>query len=223
MSFESPALVAAGSEFDECCAELCDGREEAQPEELLFECSDEAFGTAVALGRPLAGWARGEALEAKLLLKILGSVDAAVVVAERDTLCDLLGGLAEEVGDGLLDRLERFESIAWLAGVQAEALACVVIGHDEDRRLTLARHRRRPICAPHLVWPSGDDLAVASSRATIGSGSRRRQKVRLTHHAQHTRFRRSDAMVAQLSPSFATAFAEPVSMVCQRNSKSGPL
>lgn len=51
MAFETPAVVVTDAEFSEGFVELCDGRKEAQPQELLFESANEAFGATVAFRR----------------------------------------------------------------------------------------------------------------------------------------------------------------------------
>ena len=70
MPFDAPALVVADAEVGEGLVELVDGREEAQPEQLLLERADEALGTAVALGRADEGGARLDAQEADLALEV---------------------------------------------------------------------------------------------------------------------------------------------------------
>src|SRR3982751_1009076 len=72
-------------------AQLFDGVKGAQPQEVLLQGSNEAFGAAVALGGSHEGRRALDAEEGKLLLEGVGQVLAPVIVPHRQTARDLLG------------------------------------------------------------------------------------------------------------------------------------
>ena len=86
---DDPVVVEAAGEVAQRLAELLDGAESVQPEQLLLQGPDESLDAAVALGLPDEGRARLDAEGLELVLECVRDELRAVVVAElradRDT------------------------------------------------------------------------------------------------------------------------------------------
>src|SRR4051795_6802475 len=82
MPLDEPSRVVDLAERDQGVAELLDGVEAPHPEQVLFQGTDEALGTAVALRRSHEGGRTLDAEKGEFLLEGVGDVLAAVVVAD---------------------------------------------------------------------------------------------------------------------------------------------
>jgi len=122
-----------------------------------------------------------DAEELDLGLKVVADVLASVVVTKGKTAGHVLGKGAEALAHGLPHRLERLEAIGTMAGMNADALRRAVIDGDEHRGLTLARHDRGQVGAPHRVNSVGGDAAIVSLRSMRRAHTLRRQQDMLAH------------------------------------------
>src|SRR5688572_27614372 len=152
-------------------AQLLDGVEAADPQQVLLQHPDEALGAAVPFRLPNERRRAFDAEEPALGLEVVADVLTAVVVAEPKAGSDALGEAAMTLADGLLDRLEGLEAIGAAAGVNADALGRAVIDGDEHSGLALASHDRGQVGAPHQVDPLGGDRAVVGLRAPWPTGT----------------------------------------------------
>jgi hypothetical protein len=117
-------------------AQLLDGVEAAQPEQVFLERADEALDAAVTLGLAHEGRRAFDAEEFELAL--VRDELAAVVVAQLQATRDALAEGAEAGAHSLAQRLERLEPSGAAGRVDAQALGRGVINGDEDRGLALA-------------------------------------------------------------------------------------
>src|SRR3954453_14868485 len=139
---DDPGLVVGLPEGEECQAQLLDGVEAADPQQVLLQHPNEALGAAVALRLADEGRRALDAEKADLGLEVVADVLTAVVVAEPKAGSDALGEAAVALADGLPDRLESLEAIGAAAGVDADALGRAVVDGDENSGLALASHDR---------------------------------------------------------------------------------
>jgi hypothetical protein len=138
MSLEDRILVESTGEAEEGVAQLRDGVEATEPEELLFEGAGESLDAAVALGAADEAGAAADAEEGDLLLERVGDELAAVVVTELKLRAgDALGEVAEDMADGLPDGLDGLEAGSASGGVDAQAPAGAVVDEDEGRDVAL--------------------------------------------------------------------------------------
>ena len=110
MPLDDPGLVVGPLERNERQAEFLDGRERADPQQVLLQGPDEALGAAIAFRLAHERRRALDAEEADLGLEVVADVLATVVVAEPKAGSDALGKAAMALADGLLDRLERLVS-----------------------------------------------------------------------------------------------------------------
>src|SRR4051795_8160327 len=162
---DDPGLVIGLPEGEECQAQLLDGVEAADPQQVLLQHPNEALGAAVALRLADEGRRAFDAEETDLGLEVVADVLAAMVVAEPKADSDALGEAAMALADGLLDRLEGLEAIGATAGGNADTLGGAVIDGDKPRPLALASHDRGQIGAPHDIHPLGGDRTIVGPRA----------------------------------------------------------
>ena len=123
-----PGRVVGVPELDQRLAELLDGVETVNPEQVLLEGADEALGTAVALGRTHEGGRAFDAQEGEFLPEGVGHVLALMAVADGKALGDLLSKGTEAGAHALADRLQRLEGGGPARGVDADALGRAVAG-----------------------------------------------------------------------------------------------
>jgi hypothetical protein len=90
-------------------AQVLDGGEAADPEQVLLEGADEALDAAVALGLTDEGGRARDAEEGELALEVVGDELAAVIVTQPQAARDALGEGAEADAHPLAERLERLE------------------------------------------------------------------------------------------------------------------
>src|SRR4051794_9932175 len=200
-------MVVGLPEGEECQAQLLDGVEAADPQQVLLQDPDEALGAAVPFRLADEGRRAFDAEEADLGLEVVAEVLTTVVVAEPKAGSDALGEAAMALADGLLDRLEGLEAIGAAAGMKADALGRAVIDGDEHCSLALAGHDRGQIGAPHDIHPLGDDRAVVGARAPRPAGTLVRQQAILAHQPQNAAPAGADAGKAQPGPQLAVALA----------------
>src|SRR3954454_21322428 len=98
---DDPGPVVGLLEGLERQAKLLDGREVADPQQVLLQGPDEAFGAAIALGFPHESRRACEAEEADLALEVVAQVLGAVIVAKRETV----GGVVAEGAEALAHAL----------------------------------------------------------------------------------------------------------------------
>src|SRR3954454_7310860 len=122
MPLDEPGRVVALPKNEQRLTELLDGVEGAHPEQVLFECADEALRAAIPLGGPYEGGRTLDAQEGELLLEGVGHVLAPVIVPDREPSRDLFGERAEAAPHALPDRLERLKAGGPTGGVDAHAL-----------------------------------------------------------------------------------------------------
>ena len=111
MPLDDPALVVGVLEREQRLAQLLEGVEAANPQEVLLQHADEPLGAAVTLGLTDEGRRACEAEEADLTLKVVAHVLGAVIVAQSEAMGDVLGERAEALAHALTDRLECLEAI----------------------------------------------------------------------------------------------------------------
>src|SRR3954453_21613106 len=204
---DDPGLVVGLPEGEECQAQLLDGVEAADPQQVLLQHPNEALGAAVALRLADEGRRALDAEEADLGLEVVADVLTAVVVAEPKAGSDALGEAAVALADGLLDRLKGLEAIGAAAGVDADALGRAMIDGDEHPGLAFPGHHRGQIAAPHDIHPLGGDRAVVGPRAARPAGRLVRQQAVLAHEPQDAAPAGADAGEAQPRPQLAVALA----------------
>ena len=90
MLLDEPLAVVLVLELEQGQAQLLNGGEVADPEQLLFQRPDEALRNSVALRLAHEGGAGLDAEKAQLGLVVVAHELAAVVVAELETGADLL-------------------------------------------------------------------------------------------------------------------------------------
>src|SRR3954471_13404337 len=171
MPLDNPGLVVGPLEGEQRPAQLLDGLEAPQPQQVLLERTDEPLGAAVALGLADEGGRALEAEEADLGLEVVADVLATVVVAEPQPGGDVPAEGTVAPPDGLPDRLERLEAVRVAGSVDAQALGRAVVDGDEHRGLALAGHHRGHGGAPHGVDPLGRDRAVVALRSVRPPGA----------------------------------------------------
>ena len=113
---DDPALVGAPLERAPRQAQLLDGVEAADPQQVLLPQPREPLGAAMALWRAHERRRALEAEEAPLGLASVADVLAAVVMAELQAVGDALGEATKVRPHGLPGRLERREAIGAAAG-----------------------------------------------------------------------------------------------------------
>jgi hypothetical protein len=113
-------------------------------------------------------------------------VHAAVIVTKPHAPGYAGGKRSELLAYGLPDRLQRFEAMRLLYGMDPETFRCAVINCGENRYLSvLLRERRGGICSPQLVGPVHNDGAGVW---VFRSGNRRpagRKQLMLAHDTQN--------------------------------------
>ena len=124
---DDPGLVVGLPEGEECQAQLLDGVEAADPQQVLLQHPDEALGAAVPFRLPNERRRAFDAEKADLGLEVVADILTAMVVAEPKAGCDALGEAAMALADGLLDRLEGLEAIGAAAGVDADRAGSVCL------------------------------------------------------------------------------------------------
>ena len=90
MMLDEPLAVVGFSERQQGNAQLFDGVEGSNPEELLFESSDDALGTAIALRGTDERRRRLDAEECELILEVIAHVWTAVDMPTLETGRDRL-------------------------------------------------------------------------------------------------------------------------------------
>src|SRR3954452_21108806 len=110
MPLDDPGLVVGPLEGEQRPAQLLDGLEAPQPQQVLLERPDEPLGAAVALGLAHEGGRALHAEEADLDLEVVAGLLRAVVVAEPQPGGDVPAEGTVAPPDGLPDRLERLEA-----------------------------------------------------------------------------------------------------------------
>src|SRR3954452_20012075 len=202
---DDPGLVVNLPELLERQAQLLDGGEGPDPEQVLLQRPDEPLGAAVALRLAHEGRRALDAGEADLGLEVVAHVLAPVVVAQPqaggDGLCERAAALAHPP----LDRLERLEAVGAPAGMDADALGRAVVDGDEYRGLALAGHHRGQVGPPHHVDPLGRDRAVVGPRAVSTPGTLVRQQAVLAREPQDAAPAGADAGEAQPRPQLTIA------------------
>src|SRR3954467_6149113 len=204
---DDPGLVVNLPELLERQAQLLDGGEGSDPEQVLLQRPDEALGAAVALGLADERRRALDAEEADLGLEVVADVLAAVIVAEPQAGGDVLGEGAMASADGLPDRLQGLEPVGAAGGVDADALGRAVVDGDEHRGLTLAGHHRGQVGPPHQVDPLGRDRAVVGLRAARMTGTLVGEQAVLAREPQDAAAAGADAGEAQPRPQLAVALA----------------
>ena len=142
-------------------AQLLDGVEAADPQQVLFQGPDESFGTAVALGLTDEGRRALDAEEAELALIVMGDELAAMVVADLQATGDTLGESAEAGAHALTKGLERLEP----ARLALPATTSVVVAERRARRAAwMPRHSVEAWSTVMKIaaWPSPVRVAVRS-------------------------------------------------------------
>src|SRR5918994_4908083 len=91
VALDDPGLVVAPLELQQGQAQLLDGLEAMQPQQVLLQRADEALDAAVALGLAHESRRARDAEEGELALVVVGDELAAVVVAHPQAACDALG------------------------------------------------------------------------------------------------------------------------------------
>ena len=86
MALDDPGLVVGLPEPLECQAQLFDGVEAADPQEVLLQHPDEALGAAVALGLADEGRRAFQAKEADLALEMVADILRPMIVTEREAM-----------------------------------------------------------------------------------------------------------------------------------------
>ena len=111
VSLDDPGLIVGFLEVMERLAQLLDGLEASDPEEVFLERPDEALGTTIALGLAHVGRRAFETEEGDFFLEVVADILAAMVMTELEACGDLLGKGTEALTHPLLDRLQRLEPI----------------------------------------------------------------------------------------------------------------
>src|SRR3712207_4907530 len=107
MPLDQPGRVVGLAELEQRPAQLLDGVEGPQPEQVLLQGADEPLGASVPLGGADEGGRAFDAEEAQLLLEGVGHVLRAVVVPDGEAGRDALGEAAEVAPHALAQRLDR--------------------------------------------------------------------------------------------------------------------
>lgn len=162
-------IVVPLSELGECVLEFVQISERADPQQLLFQCAEEAFDAAVPFRLTDERRRRFHTDEADLRLKVIAHIDAAMVVAQPHAARYAGGESAEVLANALPDRLERFEPMRAFDGVNADAVGAAMIDGGEDGYLAiLFGEGRSAVGSPQLVRALGDNSPL------VGVGRTRR-------------------------------------------------
>src|SRR4051812_33179856 len=111
-----PALVVGLPKGAEGRPRLLDGREVADPQQVLLQGPDEALGTAVAFGLAHERRRALDTQEADLGLEVVADVLAPVIAAKLEADGDVVGKRAKALAHRLLDRLERLKTLGAATG-----------------------------------------------------------------------------------------------------------
>src|SRR4051794_13611705 len=111
-----PALVVGLPKGAEGRPRLLDGREVADPQQVLLQGPDEALGTAVAFGLAHERRRALDTQEADLGLEVVADVLAPVIAAKLEADGDVVGKRAKALAHRLLDRLERPKTLCPATG-----------------------------------------------------------------------------------------------------------
>src|SRR5690606_17262128 len=142
MALNHPPFVVQLRPLDERTAQLLDGRERADPQQLLLERADGPLRAAVPFRRTDERRARADAEEGDLLLKGIAHVLAPVVVPQLKPESDVATDRAKVLAHTLTDWLERFPAGRALGRMDTDDLRGVVVDSKQHRRLAfLERHR----------------------------------------------------------------------------------
>src|SRR4051812_18074180 len=121
MPLDEPALVVAPLEREQRQAQLLDGVEAADPEQILLQHANKPLGAAVALRFAHKGRGALDAEEAELGLEVVADVLASMIVAELQAGGGALGESAEMLAHRLPYRLERPQAGTPFAGMDGAA------------------------------------------------------------------------------------------------------
>ena len=110
VTFHDPGLIIAVPERKERLAQLLDGIEPTQPEQVLLQSSDEALGAAVPFRGADEHRRTLDPEDRQLLLKGPGDVLAAVIVPNRQAVRGPGGERPEALAHPLPKRLEGLEA-----------------------------------------------------------------------------------------------------------------
>src|SRR3712207_6913238 len=91
VAFDQPSSVVGLAELEQRHAQLLDGVEGPEPEQVLLERADEALGAAIALRCSDERGRARDAEEGDLALEVVADVLRAVVVAEGEAARDARG------------------------------------------------------------------------------------------------------------------------------------
>jgi hypothetical protein len=122
---DDPALVVGLPEHEQRQAQLLEGVEAADPQQILPQHPNKPFGAAIALWLAHEGRRALDAEEADLDLEVVAHALASMIVAELQAGGAALGKATEMLAHRLPDRLERLEAI----GAAALAL-CPLCGRS---------------------------------------------------------------------------------------------
>src|SRR3954464_11365782 len=181
---DDPGLVVNLPELLERQAQLLDGGEGPDPEQVLLQRPDEPLGAAVALRLAHERRRALDAEEADLGPEVVAHVPAPVVGAQPQAGGDVLGERAAALAHRLLDRLERLEAVGAPAGMDADALGPAGGDGDEKRGRALPGPPRGEGGPPRPVPPLGRDRPVVGPRAVSTPGTLVRQQAVLARQPQ---------------------------------------
>jgi len=129
-ALQNPVVVVAVAELGERVAQFVQISKSAQPQQLLFEGSEEPLDAPVALGLADKGRRRFHTPESDLRLKVVTHIDAAVVVTEPHAPGYAGGERTELFPDRLPDRVGHQNSVRFQNQVLGAPPGPSISGYD---------------------------------------------------------------------------------------------
>ena len=133
VSFDDPGLATGFLEILKRLAQLLDGLEASDPEEVFLEGPNEALGTTITLGFAHVGRRVFETEEGDLIPEVVTDILAAMVMKELETGGDVLGKGTKALAHPLFDRFQCLELIVVPGSMDAGAFGRAVVDRDETR------------------------------------------------------------------------------------------
>jgi len=157
---DDPVTVVPMRKVFQSVIEFVDGCESFEPKQLLLECSNKSFNTAIAFGTSDKGRTRWNAKEFQLVLKYMRNELTCVIVPRRRTTRGVAVVHFARRTNRLLNCIDRFMTRATLSGPRSQTFPSAMIDDDKDRCVSLISHARRAIDRPHLVGPGCHNLSI---------------------------------------------------------------
>src|SRR5690348_14581633 len=170
MPFDQPSGGVGLAESEQRLAQILDRVEGLHAQEIFRQGSDEAFGTAIALGRADEG---GRALGTEAFefpLERVGHGFGSMIMTHGEAASRMVGEAAEMLADALADRFERLEAGRALRGMDADASGGAMV--DRDMVARGARQLRQTRARPYGLPLEGETTRLIAATCAGPKGAR---------------------------------------------------